>query len=89
MPSHALQAVDLRKSYSTKTTEVRALDGLSFEAARGTVFGLLGPNGAGKSTTVKILSTLARPDSGSATVAGIDVATDPTGVRRRIGLVSQ
>ena len=89
MSPHALQANDLRKAYQAKDTIVQALDGLSFEAVRGTVFGLLGPNGAGKSTTVKILSTLSRPDSGEATVAGVDVVTDPTGVRRRIGLVSQ
>jgi len=87
----ALRATDLRKSYPDRKagTAVQALDGLSFEAERGTVFGLLGPNGAGKSTTVKILSTLARADEGSAVVAGVDVAADPTGVRRRIGLVSQ
>ncbi len=88
---HALQAVDLRKSYPAGkgADPVRALDGLSFAVARGTVFGLLGPNGAGKSTTVKIMSTLSRADSGTATVAGVDVAADPVGVRRRIGLVSQ
>jgi len=88
---HALQAVDLRKSYPAGkgADPVRALDGLSFAVARGTVFGLLGPNGAGKSTTVKIMSTLSRADSGTATVAGVDVGADPVGVRRRIGLVSQ
>ena len=87
----ALQAIGLRKAYPGRGTrpDVQALDGLSFEAARGTVFGLLGPNGAGKSTTVKILATLARADEGSAVVAGIDAAADPAGVRRRIGLVSQ
>jgi ABC-2 type transport system ATP-binding protein len=87
----ALQAIDLRKSYPVGKGRdpVRALDGLSFEVERGTVFGLLGPNGAGKSTTVKILSTLSRADGGTATVAGVDVAADPVGVRRRIGLVSQ
>jgi ABC-2 type transport system ATP-binding protein len=90
----ALQAVGLRKAYADRRSgkhdpSIQALDGLTFEADRGTVFALLGPNGAGKSTTVKILATLARADEGSATVAGIDVAADPTGVRRRIGLVSQ
>jgi ABC-2 type transport system ATP-binding protein len=87
----ALRAHGLRKAYSTGkgSPPVQALDGLDFEAERGTVFGLLGPNGAGKSTTVKILATLARPDEGSAVVAGIDVVADPDGVRRRIGLVSQ
>jgi len=57
--------------------------------ATGTIFGLLGPNGAGKSTTVRVLSTLTRPDSGSARVAGIDVLADPIGVRRAIGVVGQ
>ena len=87
----ALQAVGLRKAYRDRRSKdvVQALDGLTFEAERGTVFGLLGPNGAGKSTTVKILATLCRPDEGSAVVAGVDVGTDPHGVRRRIGLVSQ
>ena len=53
------------------------------------MFGLLGPNGAGKSTTVKILTTLSRPDSGTATVAGVDVLDDPAAVRRAIGVVAQ
>ena len=63
-----IEASDFKKAYG----EVQALDGLGFEVAGGTIFGLLGPNGAGKSTTVKILTTLARPDSGAATVAGHD-----------------
>jgi ABC-2 type transport system ATP-binding protein len=68
---------------------VRALDGLSFEVAPGTVFGLLGPNGAGKSTAVKVLTTLAAADGGQARVAGHDVAADPGAVRRSIGVVAQ
>jgi len=91
MSTYAVQALDLRKSYPTGRGKepVRALDGLSFAVEPGTVFGLLGPNGAGKSTTVKILSTLSRADSGTATVAGTDVGAEPDAVRRRIGLVSQ
>ena len=87
----ALQAVDLYKSYPDGRGKppVVALDGLAFEVPRGTVFGLLGPNGAGKSTTVKILATLTHADRGTAVVAGVDVAADPVGVRRRIGLVGQ
>ncbi|MDN4614012.1 ATP-binding cassette domain-containing protein [Leifsonia sp. F6_8S_P_1B] len=87
----ALAAEHLVKSYSGGRGKppVRALDGLGFEAASGTVFGLLGPNGAGKSTTMKILSTLARADSGTAFVAGIDVARHPARVRRAIGFVAQ
>ncbi len=86
--SVALRAVNLVKTYPGKPP-VRALDGLSVEVAAGTVVGLLGPNGAGKSTTVKILTTLSRPDSGTAEVAGLDVRRDPDRVRRAIGLVSQ
>jgi len=101
MHTHALQAIGLRKSYpvaglvgrgradKTGDRSVVALDGLSFDVERGTVFGLLGPNGAGKSTTVKILATLTRAGDGTAKVAGLDVEADPAGVRRRIGLVSQ
>ena len=87
----ALCAVDLVKTYpgGRGAPPVRALDGLSVEIAGGSVFALLGPNGAGKSTTVKILSTLSRPDSGSATVAGLDVARQPDQVRKAIGLVGQ
>jgi len=86
-----LAAADLVKTYKggRGAPPVRALDGLSFEVEPGTVFALLGPNGAGKSTTVKVLTTLSRPDSGSASVAGIDVLHAPDAVRRAIGLVSQ
>jgi ABC-2 type transport system ATP-binding protein len=68
---------------------VKALDGVSIEVAPGTVLGLLGPNGAGKTTVVNILTTLLRPDAGSATVAGFDVLKDPHQVRRHIGLAGQ
>ncbi len=81
----AIEAVDLVKRYGDGT----ALDGLSFSVPPGTVFGLLGPNGAGKSTTIRILTTLSRATSGSARVAGIDVASRPTDVRRAIGVVTQ
>lgn len=69
--------------------EVTALDGLDLDVPGGTVLGLLGPNGAGKTTAVSILTTLVRPDSGTATVAGVDVMSDPRGVRARIGLSGQ
>ena len=87
----ALVATDLVKTYPTERRKppVRALDGLSLTIHAGEVLGLLGPNGAGKSTTVRILSTLSRPDSGSATVAGHDVLRNPGAVRHTIGLVSQ
>src|SRR5947207_1534927 len=82
----AIEARDLVKTYPKG---VRALDGLSFAVPAGTVFALLGPNGAGKSTTVKILTTLAQADSGTAMVAGLDVRAKPAKVRRLIGVVAQ
>jgi ABC-2 type transport system ATP-binding protein len=82
----AIEAKELVKTYKGG---VRALDGVSLSAAPGTVFGLLGPNGAGKSTIVKILTTLSRPDSGEAWVAGMDVVRDPAKVREVIGVVAQ
>ena len=90
-PLAALAAVDLVKTYpgGRGAPRVRALDGLSLEIQPGSVFALLGPNGAGKSTTVRILTTLSRPDSGSAWVAGLDVLRRPDAVRHAIGLVSQ
>jgi ABC-2 type transport system ATP-binding protein len=83
--TNAIEAAGLVKTYG----DVRALEGVSFSVREGSVFGLLGPNGAGKSTTVRILTTLTRPDEGSARVAGLDVLADPTGVRRSIGVVGQ
>ena len=82
----AIRADGLVKRYPG---DVTALDGLSFSVEAGTVFGLLGPNGAGKSTTVKVLTTLSRPDEGEAVVAGIDVLRDPEHVRSVIGTVGQ
>jgi ABC-2 type transport system ATP-binding protein len=82
----AIEADHLVKTYPKG---VRALDGLSFAVPAGTVFALLGPNGAGKSTTVKILTTLAQADSGTATVAGLDVRARPARVRHAIGVVGQ
>lgn len=82
----SIQVSDLVKTYPRG---VRALDGLSFSVREGTVFGLLGPNGAGKSTAVRILSTLARQDAGTAVVAGYDVTRQADAVRREIGLVGQ
>jgi ABC-2 type transport system ATP-binding protein len=84
--TQAIEAANLVKTYPG---EVRALDGLDLEVRAGTIFALLGPNGAGKSTTVKILTTLTRPDSGSARVAGADVLREPDRVRRSIGVVAQ
>jgi ABC-2 type transport system ATP-binding protein len=86
MRKNAIEASRLVKTYPGG---VRALDGLGVAVEVGTIFGLLGPNGAGKSTTVKILTTLSRPDEGEARVAGLDVVRDPHGVRKAIGVVGQ
>jgi ABC-2 type transport system ATP-binding protein len=83
--SEAIVADDLTKSYG----DVRALAGLSLVVPEGSVLGLLGPNGAGKTTAVRILTTLLRPDSGRALVAGIDVLADPAETRRHIGVSGQ
>jgi len=80
-------AEHLVKTY--RNGEVKALDDLSLDVEEGTVLGVLGPNGAGKTTTVRILATLLKPDSGSATVAGIDVIEHPDKVRELIGLSGQ
>ncbi|WP_329335353.1 ATP-binding cassette domain-containing protein [Streptomyces sp. NBC_00663] len=81
----AIYAEGLVKTFG----DVRALDGVDLDVPEGTVLGLLGPNGAGKTTTVRCLTTLLRPDSGSAVVAGIDVLKHPDAVRRSIGLSGQ
>ncbi|MDT7600259.1 MAG: type transport system ATP-binding protein [Pseudonocardiales bacterium] len=81
----AVRAEGLVKTFGT----TRALDGVDLEIPTGTVLGLLGPNGAGKTTMVRILTTLLRPDSGRAWVAGHDVTAEPDAVRRRIGLSGQ
>jgi ABC-2 type transport system ATP-binding protein len=85
MSGTAIDLHDLRKSYGGRVV----LGGIDLSVRAGTVTALLGPNGAGKTTTVHILSTLVRPDSGSATVAGCDVVRDPDGVRAAIGLTGQ
>ncbi|HXG26057.1 MAG TPA: ATP-binding cassette domain-containing protein [Candidatus Binatia bacterium] len=84
--TRTIEAAALVKTYPGG---VRALDGLDLDVAAGQVFALLGPNGAGKSTTIKVLTTLSRPDSGSARVAGHDVLRAPDAVRRAIGVVGQ
>jgi ABC-2 type transport system ATP-binding protein len=81
----AIEVRGLKKTFD----EIEAVRGVSFEVARGEVFGFLGPNGAGKTTTINMLCTLARPTGGSARVAGHDVARERDDVRRHIGLVFQ
>ena len=88
--SAAIRVRDVTKVYARRgQPDVRALDGLSFDVERGTIFGLLGPNGAGKTTLLRILSTLARPTAGTATVLDQDVVASPLEVRRRISVVIQ
>ncbi len=85
-----IEANDLVKTYTPKgAAVVRALDGLTLGVPQGTVTALLGPNGAGKTTTVKVLSTLIKPDSGSATIDGVDVLAHPQAIRRMIGSSGQ
>lgn len=81
----AIKATGLTKAYG----EVIALNGIDIEVEQGTVLGLLGPNGSGKTTTVRILATLLQADSGSASVGGFDVVTQPDEVRSVIGLTGQ
>ena len=88
--SPAIVVEDLVKVFQPRgRAPVRAVDGITFSIPAGQIFGLLGPNGAGKSTTLRILTTLIRPTSGRAMVAGLDVVRDPLAVRRRISVVVQ
>ncbi len=91
----AIAVKDLRKTYKAQSDrkrqvmEIRAVDGITFEVARGEFFGLLGPNGAGKTTTIGVLTTRIRPTGGTALVEGIDVAIHPVAVKRKIAVVPQ
>src|SRR6201996_27244 len=89
-PPRAIEAHGLVKTYPAPgKTRVRALDGLTLSVSQGSIFALVGPNGAGKTTTVKILTTLAAPDEGSAVIEGIDVIAAPAQARRVFGVVGQ
>ncbi len=90
MSELAIRVHNLVKLYARRgQPTVRAIDLLTFDVARGSIFGLLGPNGAGKTTLLRILSTLARPTSGAASVFGHDVVAAPLEVRRHISVVIQ
>ncbi|MFA5593790.1 MAG: ATP-binding cassette domain-containing protein [Trueperaceae bacterium] len=81
------ELIDVR-NVSKSFGKVKAVDNVSFSVAPGEVYGLLGPNGAGKTTTLRILATLLKPDSGTATIAGHDVLKQPEAVRAAIGVVN-
>jgi ABC-2 type transport system ATP-binding protein len=85
MTETMIEASGLHKSFG----ETHALAGLDFDAKEGTILCVLGPNGAGKTTAVRILTTLTRPDAGTATVAGLDVQRHPAEVRNKIGVAGQ
>src|SRR5512143_3750311 len=85
MQNKAIQVKGLQKSY----TKLHVLKGIDFEVEKGRIFALLGSNGAGKTTIIKILTTLLKQDSGTATVNGFDVAAKPDDVRQSISLTGQ
>src|SRR5579863_4193504 len=88
MPNAAAISVsNLVKRYAKSKTN--AVDGVSFDVARGEIFGLLGPNGAGKTTIIGVLTTSIVPTSGTAAITGIDVARNPIDVKQRIAVVPQ
>jgi ABC-2 type transport system ATP-binding protein len=84
-----IHARGLVRTFRKKKQEVRAVAGVDLDVHAGEIVGFLGPNGAGKTTTLRMLTTLLTPTAGTATVAGCDLVSDPVGVRRRIGYVSQ
>jgi ABC-2 type transport system ATP-binding protein len=88
MPA-AVEAHQLVKHYTGRGGNVEAVRGVDLDVSAGEVFGFLGPNGAGKSTTVRMLTTLMSITSGSARVAGVDVAAEPDAARKRIGVALQ
>jgi ABC-2 type transport system ATP-binding protein len=88
-PAAAVEAAGLVKHYRSRAGVVEAVCGIDLRVQAGEVFGFLGPNGAGKSTTVRMLTTLLSITSGTARVAGVDVARDPDAARRRIGVALQ
>lgn len=80
---------EITKRYGAAEKQITAVDGVSFNVERGTVFGLLGPNGAGKTTIIKMLTTLSRPDSGRCVIDGFDVEKAPMEIKKRIGVAPQ
>src|SRR3954452_8047325 len=89
MLSSVIHARGLARTFRKKKQEVHAVVGVDLDVEAREIVGFLGPNGAGKTTTLRMLTTPLEPTAGTATVAGRDLRTDPVGVRRRIGYVSQ
>lgn len=89
MSDSMIEARGLKRTYKARGKSIEAVRGIDLTVNKGEIVGFLGPNGAGKTTTLKMLCTLLEPTGGSATVAGSDLRTDPVGVRRKIGYVSQ
>ena len=85
----AIKVTELFKQYNTKRGDKLALDHISLEVPRGSIFGLLGPNGAGKSTLINILAGLVNKTSGDASICGFDIITEPKQARKSIGIVPQ
>ncbi|GAB3646411.1 ABC transporter ATP-binding protein [Streptomyces sparsus] len=84
-----IQTAGLTRTFETKTGPVEAVRGIDLTVESGEILGFLGPNGAGKTTTLRMLTTLLPPTGGTASVVGRDLASDPAGVRARIGYVAQ
>ena len=84
-----IQTRDLARTFKTRGGSVEAVRGVDLHVQAGEIFGFLGPNGAGKTTTLRMLATLIEPSAGEASVAGVDLRTEPDEVRRRIGYVPQ
>src|SRR3954467_3822655 len=89
MSTAAVEANELVKHYKSRAGDVEAVRGVDLRIETGEIFGFLGPNGAGKSTTVKMLTTLLSITSGTAFVAGADVARDPDAARHKMGVALQ
>src|SRR5262245_24709249 len=89
MTTTMIETHELRRTFKSRKTEIEAVRGVDLRVGAGEIFGFLGPNGAGKTTTLRMLATLLAPTSGTATVAGADLARQPGEVRRRIGYVPQ
>ncbi len=89
MRARAIEVENLTKRFNSGTAAVTAVDHISFSVDRGEIFGILGPNGAGKTTLIKILTTLLKPTSGMARVAGFDLTMERDEVREHIGIVFQ